>query len=149
MHACPQYGAVYATPDDSCEARWPQRLALDHSRKAPWGPLHALSFATWTLQHADMAAPGSVARSRELLERVTGHGEPLARVVADFRRRAPGHASERLLEVPARPPRFEITIADLGDFDRATFEPNLHRWAQATLAARFVAAPGLMPRGSA
>lgn len=152
MRSCPQCGATYVAPDDTCEARWQRLLALDHSRQAPWGPLHALSFATWTLQHPDAAAPGSVARCRELLERVIGRGEPLARVAADFRARPPAEPSTRSLELPLelsrRPRRFGVTIADLGDFDGATFESVLQRWAQATLEAWFVAAPGQVPRGS-
>lgn len=148
-HTCPQCAAAYTAPDDSCHVRWQQLLALDHSRQAPWGPLHALTFATWMLQHPDTAVPGTKARCRELLERVIGRGEPLERVVSDFRRRLPGDEPRHSVDLPTPPRRFEVTIADLGDFGAATFESNLHRWALATLASWFAAAAAHTPGSSA
>jgi hypothetical protein len=131
VHTCPRCEATYVLDNDSCEARWQTILALDHSRQSPWGPLHALSFATYTLQHAGSAARGTTARSWELLERVIGRGEPLDRVVADFRRR--GAVGTRLASpVQASPRAFAVTIADLDEFDAATFESDLMRWARAT-----------------
>ena len=34
---CPECGAVYADPGDSCAVRFDALLALNHSRREPWG----------------------------------------------------------------------------------------------------------------
>ena len=62
MHACPQCGAVFENDSDSCESRFHALLALDHSRREPWGSRHGSAFAVFTLQHP-------LGRSREMLER--------------------------------------------------------------------------------
>jgi len=48
---CPECGATYSEEGDSCAARFDQLLALDHSRREPWGSRHGQAFAAFALQH--------------------------------------------------------------------------------------------------
>jgi hypothetical protein len=129
---CDECGARYTEPDDSCQARFDQLLALDHSRQEPWGSRHGLAFAAFALQHPRRFSPASVAQARLLIERVVRDGEPLARVVADFR--AHPHAGAPATHV-AVPTSFAVTIADLGTFDAVAYPAALERWARAALGA--------------
>ncbi len=129
---CEECGAEYTEPADSCQARFDQLLALDHSRREPWGSRHGLAFAAFAVQHPTRFPAGSVSQSRELIERVAVAGEPLAHVVAEFRtRRAPRSAAP--LAPAAR--AFSVTIADLGPFDAAAYPEALLRWARAAISA--------------
>jgi len=129
---CDECGASYTEPDDSCQARFDHLLALDHSRQEPWGSRHGLAFAAFALQHPRRFSAESVARARELIERVVRDGEPLAAVVADFRAR-PRADSPAQVDTPSR--TFTVTIADLGAFDATTYAHDLQRWARAALDA--------------
>ncbi|MHB1329749.1 MAG: DUF5946 family protein [Gemmatimonadales bacterium] len=132
-HHCEECGAMYMRADDSCQARFDQLLALDHSHREPWGSRHALAFAAFALQHPRRFPASSVARSHEMLERVCMRREPLDRVVADYR--------QRPRDLPTSPPRlptathYAVTIADLGAFDASTYPDDLMRWALAALGA--------------
>lgn len=128
---CDECGATYEDRDDSCQARFDQLLALDHSRREPWGSRHALAFAAFALQHP-RRFPASVAQARELVERVCVGGEALAAVVAELRARPRSNGPT----VPVGTPRpFAVTIADLGTFEAATYPDALLRWARAALCA--------------
>jgi hypothetical protein len=52
MHGslCPECGATYSEEGDSCAARFDQLLALDHSRREPWGSRHGQAYAAFALQ---------------------------------------------------------------------------------------------------
>ena len=67
---CEECGAEYPEPADSCQARFDQLLALDHSRQEPWGSRHGLAFAAFALQHPRRFPAASVAQSRARVERV-------------------------------------------------------------------------------
>ncbi|HRQ78482.1 MAG TPA: DUF5946 family protein [Gemmatimonadaceae bacterium] len=141
---CDECGASYTERDDSCQARFDQLLALDHSRQEPWGSRHGLAFAVFALQHPRRYGAGSVARSLELIQRVVRDGEPLASVVADFRARTD---TEVPAPIDASPRTFAVTIADLGDFDAASYAHDLQRWARAALDAHSRAhAKGILSR---
>jgi len=84
---CEDCGARYRDAADSCQGRFDQLLALDHSRQEPWGSRHGLAFAAFVLQHPRRYSAASVARARELIHRVVVNHEPLAQVVAEFRAR--------------------------------------------------------------
>lgn len=129
---CDECGARYTEPDDSCQARFDQLLALDHSRQEPWGSRHGLAFAAFALQHPRRFPAASVARARELVQRVVVDGAPLARVTAELRTRA-----RSVVPAPsaAGPRSFAVTIADLGTFVAATYPDDLRRWARAALGA--------------
>jgi hypothetical protein len=133
---CPQCGAGYDSKSDSCTARWHALLALDHSRQAPWGPLHGLAFATYSLQHPEGSAPRVLGRAWESLERIIGRGEDVDAVFEEFRAHpdTPAAASAHL-RADLAPARYEVTIADLGDFDGETYESKLRAWARATYEA--------------
>lgn len=129
---CEECGAEYTEPDDSCQSRFDELLALDHSRQEPWGSRHGLAFAAFAVQHPTRFPAGSVTQSRELIERVVVAGEPLAQVVAEFRtRRVPKSVAPHWPAARA----FSVTIADLGAFDAATYPDALLRWARAAISA--------------
>lgn len=130
VHRCPDCGAQYADAGDSCAVRFDALLALDHSRREPWGSRHALAFAAFALQHQARFPAASVERARTLLERVFVRGEPLAHVVREFR------AAPRDVPVAGRPPvvaGYGVTIADLGAFDAEGYAEALERWCRAAL----------------
>ena len=133
---CPQCGAEYDSADDSCTARWHALLALDHSRRSPWGPLHGLAFATYALQHPDGSAPNALGRAWESLERIVGRGEDIGAVFARFRARpkARDDLPEKLRAEHA-PRGYSMTIADLGNFGAQTYESRLRAWAACTYAS--------------
>lgn len=134
MTQCPDCGARYAQPTDSCQGRFDTLLALDHSHREPWGSRHALAFATYALQHPSGHSRATRAYAHELLRRVAERGEPLAAVVADFRARQvkPSDAVDATA-VPPMPAQYAVTIADLGDFAAETYVPALERWVAATI----------------
>jgi hypothetical protein len=132
---CSECGACYAAAADSCQARFDALLALDHSRREPWGSRHALAFAAFALQHPRSFPARSVTRARELLERVFLRHEPLAAVVRDYRAR-PRDQATTPSSSPQRAVRgFAVTIADLGDFDVDTYPALLERWCLASLTS--------------
>ena len=127
---CEECGARYREAADSCQARFDQLLALDHSRREPWGSRHGLAFAAFALQHPRRYSAATVAPARELIQRVAVHGESLAQVVAELRAR-PQDTVARVATTSS--PDFSVTIADLGTFDAATYPDDLLRWARAAL----------------
>jgi hypothetical protein len=131
-HRCDECGARYEAAGDSCQARFDALLALDHSRREPWGSRHGLAFAAFAVQHPRRFPAASIAASRVLLERVCHRHEPLAAVVKDFRARSQAPTDST---VPEAIPPFAVTIADLGAFDAATYPDDLMRWARAAIAA--------------
>src|SRR5205823_8749822 len=50
-HQCAECGAMYIDEFDSCAARFETLLAVDHSRREPWGSRHGQAFAAFALQH--------------------------------------------------------------------------------------------------
>jgi Family of unknown function (DUF5946) len=75
---CEECGARYRVAADPCQDRLDQLLALDHSRREPWGGRHGLAFAAFALQHPRRYPAASVASARELIHRVAVNGESLA-----------------------------------------------------------------------
>lgn len=129
---CDECGARYQDANDSCQARFDQLLALDHSRQEPWGSRHGLAFAAFALQHPRRFSAASVSRAHELVTRVVLDGEPLATVIAEFRAQPQAVAGTP----PALPsPPFAVTIADLGTFRAETYANDLSRWARAAVDA--------------
>lgn len=139
---CPECGATYFESDDSCAARFAALLALDHSRREPWGSRHGQAFAAFALQHPATHA-ASLDRAWAVLTRIYVDGE------------RPKHVFDRLLSQrggippdwnhpprPARPVAApSITIADLGDFDASEYAERLDDWCRASLAAWGVRLP--------
>jgi hypothetical protein len=137
---CPECGATYADADDSCAARFEALLALDHSRREPWGSRHGQAFAAYALQHP-VAHARSLDRAWVALHRIYVAGEPPARVFGALvarRGAAPAHRTTPVRPArPLHPP--SVTIADLADFAAATYPERLDAWCRASLEAWGVA----------
>jgi hypothetical protein len=136
IHACPECGAAYTATDDDCAARFDLLLALDHSHREPWGSRHGQAFAAYALQHPVKHA-ASLDRAWLALHQIYVSGTAPDRVfgalVAARGKTPPGW------DVPARAARPvhapAVTIADLGDFEAATYPGRLDDWCRAALAA--------------
>lgn len=135
MH-CPDCGATFPDPDDSCARRFDVLLALDHSRREPWGSRHGQAFAAFALQHPQTHAR-SLGAAWDLLYRIYCVGEPIARAVAA--RRANPAAAPIAPRPGSRVGGFTFTIADLGEFDASRYPGALDEWCRATLSAWGVA----------
>lgn len=137
MRQCPECGAQYAGDGDSCSARFEQLLALDHSRREPWGSRHGQAFSAFALQHPDRFA-SSLDVAWAALYRIYCENEaPLAvfralrNGVVDGERRLP-HDAQGLARPMAKP---TMTIADLKDFSADAYATLLDAWCVATLRA--------------
>ena len=136
---CPQCGAVFADPAQSCEERFDTLLALDHSRAQPWGSRHGLAFATFAMQHPRGRSAAQLAACWVMLYRVWIDGDNRAKLAAAMRSQQDRSPAEwgvpPLPAVPAEGTRFAVTIADLGEFDSASYPRQLEAWGRATLSA--------------
>lgn len=134
---CPDCGATYATPGVDCQARFHALLALDHSRREPWGPLHGLAFAAFALQHPSIHDRATAVRAWIGLWRVVHGGDDVRRVFTALRRVAPAVPEDwGVPPLPAAPPAggaYRVTIADLGDFDAASYAERALDWARAAV----------------
>lgn len=137
MDPCPDCGALYHTSTDTCAQRFDTLLALDHSRREPWGSRHALAFAAFALQHAGRYPRDILQRSWLLLTSVYLGGVPAAKVVRGLRRSGKAQPDWDTPDLPARhpPTEFAVTIADLGSFTAESYPSQLDAWCKATLAA--------------
>lgn len=136
MTECSECGARYSTDADSCAARFDQLLALDHSRREPWGSRHGQAFAAFALQHP-IQHRASVDAAWTALYRIYCLDQRPARVFGSLRA-----AGGRIVSGPDVPPREpgsmtrpSITIADLGDFSATHYAARLDEWCRATLRA--------------
>ena len=136
---CPQCGAVYADAASSCEERFDTLLALDHSRVQPWGSRHGLAFSTFALQHPAGRSPAQLAACWVMLYRVWMKGDNRAKLAAALRERQNLPPEEwDVPPLPGAPPagtRYDVTIADLGEFDADSYVRKLEDWGRATLRA--------------
>ncbi len=133
-HTCPECGATYARDDDSCARRFANLLALDHSRREPWGSRHGQAFAAFALQHPELHAV-SLDAAWSALYRIYQLGVEPAAAFASLRSSA-GRPAEPS-NVPERPAVRRgmptVTIADLGDYDAESYAERLDTWCHATL----------------
>jgi hypothetical protein len=136
MNQCPECGACYPPGADSCAVRFEQLIALDHSRREPWGSRHGQAFAVFALQHP-IRYSASVDHAWHALYRVYVLEEAAAHVFASMRVRS--HEKTAPVMVPTRPAKPvslpAVTIADLGDFHATDYATALDRWCRATLRA--------------
>jgi len=134
--ACPQCGASYPDSSDSCERRFQALLALDHSRAEPWGPLHGLAFACYTLQHPLATVREALERCWIGLYRVVAAGDDPLRVFAALRRASKLSPAEWQVPPLPAPPLpggpYAVTLAELGDFTAETYAERVAAWARAT-----------------
>jgi hypothetical protein len=131
---CPDCGAAYTIVADSCGARFNTLLSLDHARQEPWGSRHGQAFAAFSLQHPREFST-SLDRAWAALYRIYVAGD------------RPGWVFEQLMNDPrALPAEWSVplrsaqpiaipsvTIADLGDFEAATYPSRLDAWCRAAL----------------
>lgn len=134
---CPECGATYSEEGQSCAARFEELLALDHSRREPWGSRHGQAFAAFALQHP-VTHEASLDRAWAALWRIYVAGESPARVfgaLVTHRGRIP--LADK--NVPARPATRalmpSVTIGDLADFAAETYPARLDAWCRAALSS--------------
>ncbi|HJQ20268.1 MAG TPA: DUF5946 family protein [Gemmatimonadaceae bacterium] len=132
---CAECGAVYRQPSDSCALRFGALLALDHSRREPWGSRHGLAFAAFALQHPQRHA-ASLDRAWATLFRIYVVGDRPDQVFERLRTIASGVPPEWLVlprpSAPVEPPR--MTIVDMGEFVADRYAAQLDDWCRASLA---------------
>jgi hypothetical protein len=134
LEPCPQCGAPGG--EGACLNRFEALLALDHSRREPWGPRHGLAVAVYTLQHPAGASRGRLERSWLVAYRCAVSGDDPWRLAKALSRRARAPASD--WGVPPLPPTpdsggYGVTIQDLGDFQGSSYPDALTSWARATI----------------
>ncbi|MDA8369687.1 MAG: DUF5946 family protein [Nocardiopsaceae bacterium] len=138
MATCPECGAVSAAP---CGELFHRLLALDHSRREPWGSLHGIAVACYRLQHP--ASLDSRAFPLELLRTYVADGTEAAHRLTAHARRANSHLvrSRGRATTDGRvdtPDGFTVTIAEVavdGGFPADGHPKRVRKWAEATLAA--------------
>ncbi|KOX13285.1 hypothetical protein ADK67_44460 [Saccharothrix sp. NRRL B-16348] len=142
MTRCPECGAP-ARPL-SCEELFHVVLALDHSRRPPWGPLHGVTVSCFLLQHPSRLPAHDRARPWATLHAYLDGGLDAATRFTEGMRRANSHRGAGLAEIvagaPLGPPptAFTVTIGDVaedGTFPAAGFPERVEAWAAATVAA--------------
>jgi hypothetical protein len=134
MSRCPDCGAACQPGEPDCTERFHTLLALDHSRKEPWGPRHALAVAAYSLQHPSAWPREVLERSWLILYQVLVRGADSLRVTTALRRRP-----DTLLEEWETPPlapgpatrSFAMTIRDLGTFPAPEYPTQLDAWCRA------------------
>lgn len=135
-HRCPECGAQFASEAESCETRFEALLALDHSRRQPWGSRHGQAFAAFALQHPSWYST-SLDAAWTALYRIYCQSEPPAAVFGAIRQRP--KASFTNSPIPTRPSKPialpQFTIVDLHDFAAASYAARLDEWCRATLRA--------------
>lgn len=136
MNQCSECGAQYALDSDSCAHRFDQLLALDHSRREPWGSRHGQAFAVFALQHPERF-PTSLNAAWTALYRIYILRERPSDVFTSLRLGT--SRSTDTARVPHCPAQwsgsFAMTIADLEDFAEGSYAKRLDDWCAATLRA--------------
>jgi len=131
---CAECGAVYSVPTDTCALRFGALLALDFTRREPWGSRHGQAFAAFALQHPKRYDP-SLDRAWAALIRIYEEGDRPEFVFARLRAVSRGLPPEwNVRPRPASPlvaPRF--TIVDLGEFSDDAYPQHLDAWCKAAL----------------
>ena len=137
MVVCEGCGAKYLPGSDSCAARFEVLLGLDHSRTEPWGSRHGLAFSAYVLQHPHRFDRSVLERAWLLLFSVYVNGADRIRLAEALRRLGKANPQWQTPPVPAGqpPPRFDVTIKDLGGFEAATYAGQLDQWCESALAS--------------
>ena len=143
--SCPQCGAPTSGVPDACRRRFEALLALDHSRREPWGSRHGLVFAAYALQHPAEFSRQVLERSWLALFRVYVRGDDPARVFVALRSRPPDASAEwdvpALPASPAPPGHSRHTIADLAPDDAEGYASRVDRWCRSALRTWGAAVP--------
>jgi hypothetical protein len=131
----------------SCEELFNIVLALDHSRRPPWGPLHAVTVSCFLLQHPSRLPAPDRARPWAILHTYLNDGLTAVTSLTERLRDANSHQNQDaappdiVTGAPAlgpTPTAFSVTIDDVaqdGTFPAAGFPDRIKAWAMATVAA--------------
>jgi hypothetical protein len=150
---CPECGGPAAPR--SCDELFQELLALDHSRQAPWGPLHAVAAACFLLQHPSRlpatARPLHWAMLHAYLRGGLAAVAPMTERVRRLNSHRGGGRAPRAGDYPGAPPfpaggpprRYAVTIADValegrspdGGFPADGYADRLRAWAADTVGA--------------
>ena len=125
-----------------CTERFQQLLALDHSRAAPWGPLHGVAVACYRLQHPSTLSPGEPAVLLRMVDAYRLEGLSGVERIAQDRRRANSRRG-RGVQTPGdepvgTPAAFTFTIDDLavdGTFPAEGYSTRVQAWVESTAVA--------------
>lgn len=144
MEPCVECGA----PARSCDELFQALLALDHSRQAPWGPLHGVSVACFLLQHPSRLPAGDGAMAWAILRAYLDGGLDEVNRLVGRARRGNSHRvqdahspdAQDVMPPDRDAPRsgFSVTIDDVavdGTFPAAEFAERVGAWAAATVGA--------------
>jgi hypothetical protein len=157
---CAECGGVVSPR--SCDELFQELLALDHSRQAPWGPLHPVAVACFFLQHPSRVPPESRSLYWALLHAYLREGlaavGPMAGRVRKLNSHRRGGRAPEAGDYPgappfpqAEPPRgFAVTIANVADggsFPAAGYAGRVRRWAADTVGSWQGGQPGCRGRG--
>ena len=135
-NACPECGAMYPDSAHSCTERFQTLLALDHSRREPWGSRHGIVFSCYSLQHPLQQPPEVLERAWLVLHRLVAEGDDSTRLFAGLRRSKEARPADWNAPPLPSPPTpggpYDTTIADLGDFTAADYPALVDAWSRAT-----------------
>jgi hypothetical protein len=139
---CPECSGSWAM--GTCAELFDALLALDHSRRPPWGAHHGVSVATYLLQHPSRSTPAMRRGQWELVRAFTRDGLAAAQALAAARvagnrgGRRPSDEPAAGVELDRVPAGFAVTIADVsvdGTFPADGFADRVASWARATVEA--------------
>lgn len=148
MQRCRECGAPVSPR--SCDDLFQELLALDHSRQAPWGPLHSIAVASFFLQHSSRLPRAARPLHWALLHAYLRGGLAAAAPMIERVRRRNSHRhggrTPEASDYPGAPPfpdtepprNYGITIADValdGSFPAAGYEQRVRSWAASTTSA--------------
>ncbi|PXY28907.1 hypothetical protein DI005_23395 [Prauserella sp. PE36] len=147
MTRCPECGAP-AGPR-SCQELFDAVLALDHSRRPPWGPLHGVTVACFLLQHPSRLPETARSGPWAMVHSYLDGGLAAVTRLTERARNANSHrnrGARRAGTVPgvpappltAPPTAFDVTIADVagdGTFPADGFPERVTDWARAIIDA--------------
>lgn len=140
---CPECSGTWAM--GRCSELFLGLLALDHSRRQPWGAYHGVSVATYSLQHPSLSTAAVLGGQWRLVTVFAQDGIAAvqrftAGLAARNRGAGVGPRESPLVGVDFdHPPAgFAVTISDVsvdGSFPAAGFEARVAAWVQATVEA--------------
>lgn len=161
MTCCPECGGP-ALPQP-CEELFGAVLALDHSRRPPWGPLHGITVSCFLLQHPSRLPRNAPAFPCLMLHTYLDEGLTAVTRLIGRARRSNSHRS-RGLQLPEidtgapephlapSPTDFGVTIHDVGQdgtFPADGFPERITAWASDIITAWCSRNPGTCPNPGA
>jgi hypothetical protein len=127
--------ASHVTSSHAEQVAFEALLALDHSRRPPWGPLHAVAVSCYLLQRTEVQIRSDDSRLEILRAFLAGGRPSLDAKVARLRRADTRTSTGVALAVPAG---FDMTILDVsvdGSFPAEGYEQRVRQWSFTTLTA--------------